>query len=395
LLPAQPKQAKLLGPPEPEQAMLLAPSCKEIVPRADIETFVHLGEQYSFYEAAKQAGTIGKEYPKPPKSIATHARLIDEKLAEITVCDPAAGSGAFLVGMMTEIVRARSALTPYFNDPHERSPYYFKRHAIQGCLYGVDIDTSAVEIAKLRLWLSLVVDEENTRQIKPLPNLDYKVVTGNSLLAFPFKTEGLQEIEKLIERHFEEPDHDAKARLKVEIDSKLKKCFAALEEPLGYEVNFDFQIYFSEVFQRKDGFDVTIGNPPYVRADEQSEAHKLLRQSIVASRQYETLWEKWDLFVPFVEKAYKLLRPGGVTTMIVSDAFCHSKYAQKPQKWFLENATVKRLDFCSDLQIFEAAVHNLIYFFRRADGTHNVPERRVHTRASAMSLCCRAMSRGI
>ena len=91
---------------------------------------------------------------------------------------------------MTEIVRARCALTPYFNDVHERTPYHFKRHAIQNCLYGVDIDPGAVEIAKLRLWLSLVVDEEDVKQIKPLPNLDYKIVTGNSLLGFPFKSTG-------------------------------------------------------------------------------------------------------------------------------------------------------------------------------------------------------------
>jgi len=69
------------------------------------------------------------------------------------------------------LFRCRTALTPYFNDPNERNPYHFKRHAIQHCLYGVDVDAGAVEIAKLRLWLSLVVDEEETKQIKPLPNL--------------------------------------------------------------------------------------------------------------------------------------------------------------------------------------------------------------------------------
>ena len=60
--------------------------------------------------------------------------------------------------------------------------YRFKHDAIQNCLYGVDIDPGAVEIAKLRLWLSLVVDEQDVRRIKPLPNLSYKIVTGNSLL---------------------------------------------------------------------------------------------------------------------------------------------------------------------------------------------------------------------
>jgi len=150
---------------------------KEIVPRKEIETFIHLGEQISHYEAVETKYRI-----KMPKSIQTHAKLIDEKLAEITVCDPAVGSGAFPVGMMTEIVRCRMALTPYFNDVYERTAYHFKRHAIQNCLYGVDIDPGAVEIAKLRLWLSLVVDEEEARQIKPLPNLDYKIMQGNSLI---------------------------------------------------------------------------------------------------------------------------------------------------------------------------------------------------------------------
>ncbi|MDA1142042.1 MAG: hypothetical protein O3B01_26065 [Planctomycetota bacterium] len=88
-----------------------------LVPRADIETFIHLGEEISHYEA------VDAKYPiRMPKSIQENARLIDDKLAEITVCDPAVGSGAFPVGMMTEIVRARCALTPYFNDVHERTP---------------------------------------------------------------------------------------------------------------------------------------------------------------------------------------------------------------------------------------------------------------------------------
>lgn len=83
------------------------------------------------------------------------------------------------------------------------------------------------------------------------------------------------------------------------------------------------------------GFDITIGNPPYVRADEQSDWNRRQREQILASKIYETLWEKWDLYVPFIERGYKLLKPGGVTTMIVSDAFCHSKYAQKPQMAFV------------------------------------------------------------
>ena len=338
------------------------------VPHADLETFVHLGDQISHYEAV-DTRYVGREMPR---TIRENARLLDEKLADITVCDPAVGSGAFPVGMMTEMVRARSALTPYFNDVHDRTPYHFKRHAIQNCLYGVDIDPGAVEIAKLRLWLSLVVDEEDVKQIKPLPNLFYKIVTGNSLLGVEknlFNQELFRRLETLKPRYFDEPDKEKKDHYKQQIENIIHELTNGKEA-------FDFEIYFSEVFHRKEGFDVTIGNPPYVRAD--ADGYAGLRKAILESRRYETLWEKWDLFVPFIEKAYKLLHPGGMTTMIVSDAFCHSKYAQKPQKWFLANARILRLDFCTDLQIFEAAVHNVIYFFQNGNGIENIPVRRVH-----------------
>lgn len=73
-----------------------------------------------------------------------------------------------------------------------------------------------------------------------------------------------------------------------------------------------------------------------------------------------------------------MLNPGGVTTMIVSDAYCHSKYACKSQEWFLKNSRILRLDFLSKIKVFEAGVHNIVYFFQKADGSRNKPARRVH-----------------
>jgi predicted RNA methylase len=291
---------------------------KEIVPRKDIETFIHLGDQISHYEA------VEAEYPiKMPKSIINHAKLIDDKLADITICDHAVGSGAFPVGMMTEIVRARSALTPYFNDVHDRTAYHFKRHAIQNCLYGVDIDPGAVEIAKLRLWLSLVVDEEDVKQIKPLPNLDFKIVTGNSLIGFPFKSQRLGEIEKLKARFFEEPDHDRKASLKQEIDLKLAECFASSKRSLGYEVNFDFGIYFSEVLHARGGFDAVIANPPYIDSETMTKESPELRQLIQAS--YSLTKGNWDIYIAFYEKGFSVLGRQGVISFITPD-----KWISKP-----------------------------------------------------------------
>ncbi|MFQ5680553.1 MAG: Eco57I restriction-modification methylase domain-containing protein [Candidatus Omnitrophota bacterium] len=161
----------------------LATELEGKVSKEDCEKLIKHGESVGENEARVEA--TGKEtqtyYYKLPESIRANARLIDQKLADIKICDPAIGSGAFPVGMMTEIVRARNTLSSYIKAPN-RTPYNFKRDCIHNSLYGVDIDPGAVEIAKLRLWLSLVVDEDDIRQIKPLPNLEYKIMQGNSLL---------------------------------------------------------------------------------------------------------------------------------------------------------------------------------------------------------------------
>ncbi|MDO9586165.1 MAG: Eco57I restriction-modification methylase domain-containing protein, partial [Syntrophales bacterium] len=152
--------------------------------RKDIEFLIRFGEMTHENDARVQSeGRETRDYPyQVPAPIRARANLIDEKLAGIRICDPAVGSGAFLVGMMTEIARARQTLSTYIDADGQRTPYVFKRHAVQNSLYGVDIDPGAVEIAKLRLWLSLIVDEEDIREIRPLPNLDYKIMQGNSLL---------------------------------------------------------------------------------------------------------------------------------------------------------------------------------------------------------------------
>src|ERR1039458_4556906 len=104
----------------------------------------------------------------------------------------------------------------------------------------------------------------------------------------------------------------------------------------------------------------------------------LARRQIQQTGLYETLWEKWDLYIPFIERGYKLLRKGGIITFIVSDAFCHAQYARVLQNWFLKHACVLRLDFFSKIKIFEAGVHNITFFFQKTDGTGNIPDRRVH-----------------
>lgn len=153
----------------------------ESVARTDLSLFIRYGDTLT--EMKEKVGETKSSALVLPAGIKEYATKIDKALADVKICDPAIGSGAFPIGLMHEIVRARLALlnAGLIEKKKHRSAYEYKRHAIQNSLYGVDIDESAVEIAKLRLWLSLIVDEENSDAIKPLPNLDGNIVCGNSL----------------------------------------------------------------------------------------------------------------------------------------------------------------------------------------------------------------------
>lgn len=108
-----------------------------------------------------------------------NAILLNKKLDDIKVCDPAIGSGAFPIGMLQEIFEAKRFIYPYLKTNKDFKPAEVKKNIIQNSIYGVDLEKGAVDIAQLRFWLSLVVDELNPH---PLPNLDYKIMQGNSLL---------------------------------------------------------------------------------------------------------------------------------------------------------------------------------------------------------------------
>lgn len=152
---------------------------------ADLKEFLLYADLYAEHEASP---TDRHEDKRFPASIKKAAPKIDELLRDVKVCDPAIGSGAFPVGILQEIVRLRSALVPLWKDKSQEeleehySTYALKLNAIENSIYGVDKEQSAVDIARLRLWLSLIVDEDDLKADKSLPNLDYKIMQGNSLL---------------------------------------------------------------------------------------------------------------------------------------------------------------------------------------------------------------------
>lgn len=362
---------------------------------------------------------------QPSHRLGRQAKKIVGLLGQLRILDPACGSGAFPMGLLQLLVHVLRKLDP--DNAHwktaklsalppemrERAEHVFrdesfdytrKLELIKDCIHGVDIQPAAIQISKLRFFLSLVIEQCDPARIRPLPNLETKFVCANSLLGLPrpqdwelFQHQIEPKERALLDTRarffFAQTDEEKDAckaqdrTLRDELGqfirdiggSAARQLASAVEKWNPYKPDRRAGYFDPEsMFGVRDGFDITIGNPPFVRADEQSEWNQRQRQEILASAQYETLWEKWDLYVPFIERSYKLLRPGGVSTLIVSDAFCHSKYAQKPQNWFLKHARILRLDFCGDIKIFDAAVHNLIYFFQRSDGTKCKPERRLH-----------------
>ncbi|HAT1879859.1 TPA: DNA methyltransferase [Legionella pneumophila] len=288
-------------------------------------------------------------------AIQNKASLIDEKLNNISICDPAVGSGAFLIGMMHEIINVRSRLTEYLDDDKHRTSYKLKFSTIRNCLYGVDIDQGAVEIARLRIWLSLIVDENDSKNIQPLPNLDYKIVQGNSLLGFEkfeINTPSLIQLEKIKSNYFDETSPSKKQKYREQIQHLLREITNDKNE-------FDFNVYFSEIIINKKGFDIVIANPPYIDSEEMTKSQKNLRDNI--AKTYQLTKGNWDIYIAFYERGFKILNKNGSLAFISPD-----KWIVKSFGYELRKASLKKLYSIlkSGRDVFkEAKVDSIITLF--------------------------------
>ena len=188
--------------------------------------------------------------------------------------DPACGSGAYLLGMMQDLIELQIAL---FNAGVDAKALYdLKLEIIQRNLYGVDIDDFAVNIAMLRMWLSLAIDYEGERP-EPLPNLDFKVVTGDSLLGpnpsvgvyiqgvLGYDTEAIRRLGQLKSDYMRASSAPDKERLRHDIQKAEEEVREALGIVGLIDGAFDWRVEFAEVFASRRGFDIAIANPPYVQ----------------------------------------------------------------------------------------------------------------------------------
>ena len=330
----------------------------KLPPDGELDKFIQLADM----TADSERGQLrhGKTSPVAhylPDSIRNIAAELNSILKKIRVCDPAVGSGAFMVGMMHEIVRLRAALAPAFAENIAEIPnaYQLKYETIAECLYGADKDSGAVEIAQLRLWLSLVVDEESPDKIRPLPNLNYKIMCGDTLIRVDrnvFNDPEHKELEGKMAAYLDESGPTKKKELGKEIDNLLAEIL-----PDGCD--FELKTVFSAPFRengKNGGFDIVIGNPPYLRqenisADEKDRLLKAYRRGATRTS---------DLFVYFYLRGLDILRKGGVHSFICSNGWLYAEYGVKMEEELLHTAKIAGIYNSESERYFSTAAINTI-----------------------------------
>ena len=277
-----------------------------------------------------------------------NARLVNKALYVVKVCDPAIGSGAFPMGVLNVLFDCRHLLYGFIGKNEDFSYAKVKREIIQNNIYGVDIEKGAVDIARLRFWLALVVDENEPQ---PLPNLDFKIMQGNSLVEeicginlADIMESGTNDgqllfvdeenmnkvlIQESIRRYFSIFDHTERDSLRQRMSNGIKRMIIANNYKLKDELAainvmenenfFLWHTFFADVFNRKcndvprNGFDIIIGNPPYINVQLMSESEKKLYR-----RNYTSFFKRCDMFCLFLELGLlKLSADNGIVTLII------------------------------------------------------------------------------
>ncbi|WP_297889707.1 Eco57I restriction-modification methylase domain-containing protein [Sulfurihydrogenibium sp.] len=345
----------------------------------------------------------------------------------IKIIDPAVGSGAFPMGIVHKLVYILSKIDPEnklwyeiqynkaldevknvlnMDDKEEREKllkevnenfdeslkypdYARKLYVIENSIYGVDIQPIAIQISKLRFFLSLIIDQKVDKSkenfgIKPLPHLETKFVCANTLIGLdkpkqgsllPLEVQQLnKELSNLYNKFFRIKTYMEKKRIE-EKAKKIKQRIGELLLSSGWSTNdvekiINFDIFSQTakadwfdpqwMFGLNDGFDIVIGNPPYVRQERIKDLKPILK-----TKGYKTFTGTADLYVYFFEKGYNLLKEKGVLSYIVSNKWIRAKYGEKLRKFLKENTTLIKLVDFGGYRVFAQTVDTCIVLFRK------------------------------
>ena len=382
----------------------------------EIKEFIQYGEiirDYDLKNATENEYKIGK-------TIFNNIKEIDKALENVKIADPAVGSGAFPLGILNEIVKLRDILTSYLeiycrigkltiNDiSDKRTMFDFKWNAIKNNIYGVDIENSAVDITKLRLWLSIVVDQEG--EPVPLPNLNCKIMQGNSLVD---EYEGIKLIDSKFIEELKDRDNvkfnsgnsirgrkkywnydqiefgdfqekaiidnliDLKQKLYGESDSILKKRI--LDEIQSNRMRllehnfagtnkidklknidkshkksyFAWMLEFIEVFIENDGFDIVIGNPPYV---DYRKIDNITKEYLNKNSKSAKISGMASLYIYFIEKGINLFNKSGYLIYINPYQYLNADSGYGIRNYIFKNKiNINKIIDVSNMKIFKNA----------------------------------------
>lgn len=282
------------------------------------------------------------------------ARRLAESLREVKVIDPACGSGAYLLGMLQELVELQTTL--YNAGIDARTMYELKLEIIERNLYGTDIDSFALNIAMLRMWLSLAIDYEDDQPI-PLPNLDFKLVKGDSLLGASPDSLTLHRlaidrsgIAQLKSEYLRSHDAAEKQSLRLRIDQVLAELGTSLGPEETRPGSIDWRIEFAEVFA-EGGFDIAVANPPYRSLQKNRGQLADLYEGVG----FETFKRSGDIYQLFYERGCDLLREaGGQLVYITSNSWLRNLYGKPLRRYFAKrHEPISWIDLGKD--VFESA----------------------------------------
>jgi hypothetical protein len=336
------------------------------------------------------------------------------------ILDPACGSGAFPMGMLQQMVHALRKLDPTneiwrnfilelaitkdkkasnitnedernqiridieesFNRNVNDPDYARKLYLIENCIYGVDIQPIATQISKLRFFISLVAEQNPTTDastnfgIRPLPNLETKFVSANTLVALN-KDESLFSTDESIERikiELEEANHKnflAKSKrsrgairenitsLRLQLANELAEIGVFTQESACnvaqwsmFEQNVSANFFDADwMFGIKDGFDIIIGNPPYIRRTSLSSSDKRIYEA-----QFFSAKGQYDIYLLFIEFAIKNLKKEGILCYINPLRFFNADYGLAARTFISNNSSIRQIIDVSQLNVFESAM---------------------------------------
>ena len=320
--------------------------------------------------------------------------ILDRALREVKICDPAIGSGAFPMGLLNELWRCREALA--VSDSCSLITVHrsqLKKEIIENNIYGVDIERGAIDIARLRFWLSIVVDSEEPQA---LPNFDYKFMQGNSLIesfegvdlsrmmsndsqlsrlgkgrnkagenqfGFEFATDDTKRnLQMLLKEYFSITDHVKKAEMRQSINDSVKSYIRQLGispraeirltalDPSANQEFFLWHTWFKDIFD-KGGFDIVIGNPPYIdyrRIDSTTKA------GLVKYTSYK-IEKKGSLYVYFIEHGTNILKENGVLYYINPYQYLSAESGNGIRHYLVKSHCISSIVDVSNIKVFKEA----------------------------------------